>query len=156
MNITNIYDDAKKKELAKLKEFDTYEIKRVVRSTLAAETLSLQQGYEAAYYISQILREMIGVELPIQAVVDIKSVVESLYSTRMVHDKRLRIDIAALKENLGSNFDVKWCPGNEQLANVMTKHFADRNNRLICCFKHSRMHERFYIYFHIAICFICT
>jgi hypothetical protein len=97
-------------------------IKRVVRSTLVAETLSLQQGFEAAYYISRILREMLGVDVPIQAVVDNKSVVESVYSTRMVNDKRLRIDIAALKENLGKDFDVKWCPGHEQLANVMTKH----------------------------------
>ena len=33
-------------------------IKRVVRSTLAAETLSLQEGSEAAFYLRSIMKEL--------------------------------------------------------------------------------------------------
>ena len=60
--------------------------------------------------------------VPITAYVDNKSVVDAIHSTKVVDDKRLRIDIAALKENLAaSELTVKWCPGDKQLSNCMTK-----------------------------------
>ena len=72
VNISNpdnsdMIKEAKEKELQKIKDFNTYE-----EVTLC------------------------GVELPITAYVDNKSLVESIYSTSLVDDKRLRIDIAAL------------------------------------------------------------
>ncbi len=79
-------------------------IKRVVRSTLAAETLSLQVGYEAAYYLNCIIEEMTGYKCVMYALVDNKSIVESIHLTSMVDDKRLRIDVASLKENIGLDF----------------------------------------------------
>ena len=98
-------------------------IKRVVRSTLAAEALSLQEGLEDALYIREMMKELLGRMGPIIAIVDNKSVVEAIHSTKMVEDKRLRIDLAAIKETLEKEKDVlvKWCPGSEQLANCMTK-----------------------------------
>lgn len=46
-------------------------------------------------------------KVPITAFVDNKSVVEALKSTQMVDDKRLRIDIAAIKEIKNNNVLVK-------------------------------------------------
>ena len=61
-------------------------IKRVVRSTIAAETLSLQDGLESSFYYRKMLENIIGIPhktIPIIAYVDNKSVIESLHSTKL-------------------------------------------------------------------------
>lgn len=108
-------------------------IKRVVRSSLAAETLSLQEGLECALYIQKLICELFGqISVPITAFVDNKSVVQAIQSTSLVDDKRLRIDIAAIKEELSTSQikEVRWCPGEYQLANCMTKKGASGLNLL--------------------------
>lgn len=99
-------------------------IKRVVRSTISAEALSLQVGLEEAVYLRNMIVEILNIEaIPITAYVDNKSVVEAVHSTKMVDDKRLCIDIAAIKQSLenGEVGHIGWCPGVAQLANCMTK-----------------------------------
>lgn len=104
-------------------------VKRVVRSTIAAETLALQEGLEDAVYLRRVLEELLGCKnnsIPIVGFVDNKSVVEALYSTKLVDDKRLRLDMAAIRQSLdnGEVHTIKWCPGEFQLANSMTKRGA--------------------------------
>jgi hypothetical protein len=103
-------------------------IKRVVCSTIAAEALSLQDGLESALYYRKIIEDICAVwqgTIPITAFIDNKSVTEALQSTKMVEDKRMRIDIAAICEMKQNNYvEVKWCPGKVQLANSMTKRGA--------------------------------
>ena len=104
-------------------------IKIVVRSTLAAEMLSLEEGLEASIYYRHMIEEILGFQpktIKIAANVDNKSVIEALLSTRMVEDKRLRVDIAAIQESLKFHdiTDIHWIPGHLQLANVMTKQGA--------------------------------
>lgn len=112
-------------------DWQACKIKRVVRSTLAAETLSLQEGTDAAFYVQSLLKESLVINVPIVAYVDNKSVCQALYSTKLVDDKRLRIDIAALQESLShGNLEIRWCPGNLQLANCMTKRGADTSEIL--------------------------
>jgi len=97
-------------------------IKRVVRSTIAAEALSLQEGLEDALYLRRHIEDLLGLSartIPITAFVDNKSVVEAIHSTKLVDDKRLRLDIGAIRESLRLKdvMAVKWCPGMAQLAN---------------------------------------
>lgn len=102
-------------------------IKRVVRSTLGAEAMALQEGLEEAYFLQNVMRGLFPrAKLPIFAVVDNKSVIEAVHSTSSVEDRRLRIDIACIKEALerGLVEKISWCPGSEQLANVLTKRGA--------------------------------
>lgn len=109
-------------------------IKRIVRSTIAAEALSLQEGLEDAIFHQNMLLEIFGQQtasmvvqaFPIDAIVDNKSVIEAINSTKMVDDRRLRIDISTIKESLsrGEIRSVKWCPGSYQLANCLTKRGA--------------------------------
>ena len=103
-------------------------IKRVVRSTIAAEGLALLEGLEAATYFRELISNLLIQEpnnLPITAFVDNKSIMEALQSTRLVDDMRLRIDIAALCEmQINNQITVKWCPGKIQLANSLTKRGA--------------------------------
>ena len=55
--------------------------------------------------------------IPIIAHVDNKTVIEAVYSTKLVDDKRLRVDIAAVSESLARNevSEIKWCPGTVHL-----------------------------------------
>ena len=104
-------------------------VKRVVRSTIAAEALSLQEGLEDAIHLKTLITELLpkqGNSLPIVAIVDNKSVIQALNSTKMVDDKRLRLDIASIKESMKNNevAEIKWAPGGEQLANCLTKRGA--------------------------------
>ena len=100
-------------------------IKRVVKSSLAAETLSLLEGIEDAFFLHSLMSEIgiLDADIPISSVVDSKSLVENVHSTKSVEDKRTRIDLAAIKEYLmdGRVKSIQWCPGSKQLANCMTK-----------------------------------
>ena len=110
-------------------------IKRIVRSTLAAEALSLQEGLESGFYHRILLQEILSVNsdsIPIDAFVDNKSVVEAVHSTKLVDDKRLRIDISAIKESVMKSEvrSIRWCPGSLQLANCLTKRGAQSHQLL--------------------------
>ena len=122
-------------------------IKRVVRSTNAAEALSLQEGLECGFYYRKMIEDMLGIStktIPIIAYVDNKSVIEAVYSTKLVDDKRLWVNIAAISESLARNEirEIKWCPGNDHLVDCMTKRGASGYN-LLNVFKEGRMPEDF-------------
>ena len=109
-------------------------IKRVVRSTLAAEALSLCEAVEDAIYLKHILSEVMLTQsaVKIVAFVDNRDVVDAVYSTKQVDDRRLRIDISSLKEFIVNEelSAVRWCPGSLQLANGMTKKGAKVDDML--------------------------
>ena len=122
-------------------------IKRVVRSTIAAEALSLQEGLESAFYYRKMLEDILGVStktIPIIAYVDNKSVIEAIYSTKLVDDKWLRVDIAAISQSLAKDevSEIKWCPGKAHLADCMTKHGASGHS-LLNVLAEGRMPEDF-------------
>ena len=76
-------------------------IKQVVKSTLAAEMLSLADALDHAIYLQKVISEITSFdEIPIDAFVYNKSVVEAVYSTKSVEDKGLRIDVGSVKELL--------------------------------------------------------
>ena len=101
-------------------------IKRVVKSTLAAESMALLEGLEEAMYIKAILLELDDkMDTPITAIVDNRSLVDSLHSTKQVSDRRLRIDMGCIKQMIQDNgIEVRWCSGSMQLANALTKRGA--------------------------------
>ena len=100
-------------------------IKRVVRSTIASEALSLQEAIEHAIFLRSLIEKILLLSpqsIPIDAFIDNKSVVEAIQSTKVVNDKRLNIDISAIKQSL-QNMEVRsirWCPGSLQLADSLT------------------------------------
>ena len=97
-------------------------VKRVVTSTLAAETVALAYGMSEALYIREYIQFCAGVRMPILAVVDNKSLVQNLASTHLVEEKRLRMEIGGLKEVIEDELvTVKWVPGGLRLANGLTK-----------------------------------
>ena len=107
----------------------TNKVKRVVSSTLAAEALSLQECLNTAEYIRYIIVEalkMTTAELPIIAYTDSNNVVKAIHSTSLVSDRKLRIDIGAIKQSiLEENVMVKWISAADMLADGLTKKGAN-------------------------------
>ena len=104
-------------------------IKRIVDSSLAAEALSLLKGLEEAIYIREMIEELYKLKektIPVYGIVDNLGTVDAVHSTAPVEDRRLRRDIAAIKQMLNQKQvkGISWCPGKYQLADCMTKRGA--------------------------------
>ena len=99
-------------------------IKRVVKSTLSAETMALLEAAEAGVYIATMIAQALNINRPlIKCYVDNKSLCEAVHSSTNVEDKMLRISMAALRDLLQSRVihSVSWVKSAHQLANVLTK-----------------------------------
>ena len=99
-------------------------IDRVVNSTLAAETMALVEGAGTAVYMAGIIKELIrNVNIRILCYTDNKSLVESLYSSKQVNDRRLRLDVNVIENMLarGEISRVIWVNSKDQLADCLTK-----------------------------------
>ena len=72
--------------------------------------------------------------IPISCYVDNGDLVESLKSSKSVQDKRLRIEIASMKQMLDRKelTQVKWVSTKDQIANCLTKGGASPYDLLDC------------------------
>jgi transposase InsO family protein len=102
-------------------------IKRVVKSTLAAEALSLVEGLDACYFVRSMLQEMFRVkDIPIKCFTDNKSLCQNIHSTKLLSEKRLRMDLASIKESVCTgDITVTWVHTSSQIADCLTKTGAD-------------------------------
>ena len=105
--------------------------KRVVRSALAAETLSMCDGCDMALYLSELLLAAFktrGIEKStpqIVCVTDSQSLYEAVGSTNLVSDKRLRVEISALRQMVNnSQVAFQWVEGSFQISDPLTKRGA--------------------------------
>lgn len=102
-------------------------IKRVVRSTLAGETLAMSEGIDNAIFLSTLFSELNSGSthspIPITCVTDNHSLVDALKSTKSVAEKRLRLEISSIKELIQAKKvdQVFWSNTKEQLADCLTK-----------------------------------
>ena len=112
-------------------------LQRVVKSTLAAETLALEEALEECYIIRSILLEIYqndadsGV-FPIHCYSDNKSLIDSIHSTKTLKEKRLKVDVCIIREMLEKKEieSIKWCPSENQLADCLTKASASSTKLL--------------------------
>ena len=107
-------------------DWKSNKVKRVVTSTLAAETLSLYAGLDAAIAMREQLQAMLGIDhnLFIRALVDNKSTVDTIHAAiSLTTEKRLRKEIGAIKQMLKDNQlkQVKWVPTQHMLCDALTK-----------------------------------
>ena len=100
-------------------------VRRVVQSTLAAECLAQLDAVDASFLIKSLSEELINCNncIPVESIIDNKSLSEALYSTKCIEDKRLRVDVATLRQRLyiGELSAVKWVDTSKQIANCFTK-----------------------------------
>ena len=116
-------------------------LKRVVRSTLAAETLAAMDALDSAFLIARILSELLSEEKnrEIRVYTDNKSLHDVTRTSHLVEDKRLRIEVSALREMLEKdNVSLHWVNSDAQLADALTKKGAPKN-KLIGVLKSGRL-----------------
>ena len=111
-------------------EWRSNKIKRKVHSTLAAETLSLYSGLDAAIAIKMMLKEMTNgkADLTVKAITDNRSARDAIYSESEVAERMLRADIAMIKDMVeeGKVSEVKWVEGKSMLADILTKRSVNK------------------------------
>ena len=129
--------------IAVLVEWRTHRVKRKCKSTLTAETISMEAATDAGLHTRQLLAEMLYEKYQpgksgdldpflnrMIAITDCKSLHDCLVKDgpqNSLSEKRLAVDIAGLQD-VAAEFDeenpsatFKWIPGVNQLADGMTK-----------------------------------
>jgi len=103
-------------------------VRRVVRSTLAGETLAMADGIDTAIFLATLYAELTTgcpqpTVLPIVCVTDCHSLFDAVKSTKFVTDKRLRLEISSIKELIQCKQvgQILWSRTKEQLADCLTK-----------------------------------
>ena len=90
---------------------------------MAAEALASTGGLEDAMFLQKMMEELLGRAPEVIAHVDNKGLVNQLHSSKLVQDRKLRINIGMIKQMMERNEvgAVNWCPTDEQPADVLTK-----------------------------------
>ena len=103
-------------------------IEKVATDIKSAETLSLESAVDNAVFLSSMLKELYSKQikktnLPIIINEDSKCLVESLYSTKKVQKKTMRLVISNLQQYLktGVITEVNHVRSQDQLSDVLTK-----------------------------------
>ena len=103
-------------------------ISRIVKSTLAAETLAMVDLAEACVYYRKLILDLLHIgdkkdNIPIVCKTDNSSLFDSVHSTTQILDKRLRIEMAILREMLNKKEleEIVWVPKDNQIADSLTK-----------------------------------
>ena len=118
---------------ANILRWQSKKISRICKSTIAAETISLLEAVETAYFLKLLFEDITGRSgMDIICYSDNKSLVQHLKTTNTVTDFRLRVDISRLREMLdnGEITDVRWVSTDRKLADCLTKSGASAANLL--------------------------
>ena len=110
-------------------QWSSTRIKRVVRSTIAAEALALADTCANTTYlaalVSSVLEFTVGKNIPVEVITDNQSLFDSIHSVKPVSEQELRLDISAIREKKNQNrVRVSWLPTKSNLSNVLTKRGA--------------------------------
>jgi hypothetical protein len=113
--------------------FSSTKSKRVTRSVLASEVYGMVAGVDMAYAIATTL-EMVFTRLNLPRVptivcIDSYSLYECLVKLGTTKEKRLMIDIMALRQSYEhcELHEVRWIHGNDNPANAFTKASPNRS-----------------------------
>ena len=117
--------------------WQSHKISRVVKNTLAAETLAFQDGSEASVWLKEIIREIYHLKdnpdiLPVHSITDSKSLFDALLSKKQILDRRLKIDICVIRDMMDRQEISKlhWVSTELQLADCLTKRGASSRKLL--------------------------
>ena len=107
-------------------------LRRVCRSTIAAETMAVLDTIDVCVWLSFMINELLNQKLEKTIIkTDSKSLQQIVNSTTGVEEKRLRVEIAAIRENIErGNVQIDWVSTKGQLADVFTKKGVDNKSLL--------------------------
>ena len=76
-------------------------LRRVCRSTVAAETMAMLDAIDACIWLSHIISEVVDCDMgSIKVTTDNMSLYESVHSTTANEEKHLRVEIASIRESI--------------------------------------------------------
>ena len=97
------------------------------------EMLALQEIIDLAFMINCLLLEISNLSmqnqiLPIKCIIDSKSLYDAVYSSNNPTEKRLKVELCAIRESLekGEIQIVKWVVSKDQLADCLRKQGASQ------------------------------
>ena len=103
--------------------------RRVVKSTMAAETLAMVEALASAHLVAVLVAEILHEgqkKIMVEGVTDSRPLYEAAYSTKSILDHRLRIDLAIIRESIiREECVLNWVPTTSQLSDCLTKEGAD-------------------------------
>ena len=114
------------------------ELRRVVKSAMAAETLIQVEAAEACFWLANLLSEMLYCKpnddknIKIECYTDNHQLYDSVYSIRPIQDKFLWTKIALLSEMINKNkiTKINWIENKYQIADCLTKYGASSEKLL--------------------------
>ena len=80
--------------------WQSHRIKRVVKSTIAAECLAAMEAAESAFLMKTLLLDIYGSDTSVNVVVycDNRNLVDCIKSCTSIEDKRLLVDVSVLRD----------------------------------------------------------
>ena len=98
-------------------------IRRVVKNTLAAETLAIADLAEACIFYRKFLLEILQLKDKIFCKTDSSCLYDLVHSSTQILDKRLRIEMAISREMIERKeiAEIFWSPIDVQIADSLTK-----------------------------------
>ena len=99
----------------------------MTKSPLASEALSLAEASDAGFLVSTLVQEIFRLStLPrVICYTDNRSLTDTLVTTKVISDTRLKVDVARLREMVTKEeIVVKWIDGKHQIADALTKRGA--------------------------------
>lgn len=97
--------------------------KRIARSVMAAEIQALVLGFDFAFVIRDMVEELTRRSVPIEAIIDSKTMFNVIARDGQTTERRLQIDIFALRQSYdnGELRRISWIPGTANPADALTK-----------------------------------
>ena len=108
---------------ANILHYGSSRCKRITRSVMAAEVHGLIHGFDAAYVTRHMMEEILGKEIPMDIFVDSRTLFNIVAKDASPSEKRLKIDIWALKESYNKKEfeNLYWIEGEKNPADPLTK-----------------------------------
>ena len=105
-------------------------VRRVARSTIAAESLSVLDGCDSAKFIGKLLEEILKKKrVPIIVYTDSNDLFSTSSTTKLVTERGLRVEISAIRQMLErEECKLVWIDKTRMLADVLTKKGAPSQN----------------------------
>jgi Reverse transcriptase (RNA-dependent DNA polymerase) len=114
--------------------WESRKVKRVCRSTATGEILSLHESFDTSMWLQQVWLDLTGKTISIRLVVDSMGALSNVVTTKLPAEKRLRIDLAALRQGLRRGlFVITWVPSRANLSDPLTKEAENEGDRLRPC-----------------------
>jgi hypothetical protein len=96
--------------------------KRVCRSIATGETLAYRPVLDSALWIQRLWLELTGKHIPVVLVTDSEGTAKSSVSTKLLRERRNRIDMALLRQSLRrGEYEMWWVPSRANLSDPFTK-----------------------------------